>query len=246
MTASKLSVVQASAKPSAPSACVFCSREMMVSPRKDVPVLSPPTRTALERECSMTAKVRLERAGFSSSIAEVSTPRGKEGFLTRIPSRVVLTTRRSSSHLTLQRRPSATGGLCSGRASGGDRLSNGLPSAGDPNFDEDRDSVHAERDSNSSNESLPKLRASAVMRDAANTLRRKTDTFKATARAAISIFLILAILQGVLQVAFHWLLANIISHHTGLDRAYILVAPPMLWFTTMSIVWASILYWVRA
>ena len=100
--------------------------------------------------------------------------------------------------------------------------------------DDEKDTVNAENNSDASVDSLPKTRASAVLRGAADALRLKTETFKASAKMFLVTFLIAALVQGVLQISYHWILANVLSSHTGLHHSYFLVSPPMIWYGTCS------------
>ena len=86
-------------------------------------------------------------------------------------------------------------------------------------------------------DSLPERQASQVMRNLGESLRHQFAGIKTSLRAGLTVFLVVSILLGLLQLAWHWINASVLSHISGaleIDaemRAYWLVAPPMAWYT---------------
>ena len=94
-------------------------------------------------------------------------------------------------------------------------------------------------------EDLKNARASAVVRRLGSALRGQFVGIKSSFRSGIIMLLVVAVFQGLLQLAWHWLFANVLAIHSGLDRAYSLVAPPMIWYVFMITLWTGLLCWVR-
>ena len=106
------------------------------------------------------------------------------------------------------------------------------------------DSIKAQ-DSEGTEDSLPERRASAAMRRFGSLMRGQMTSFKTTFKAGLTIFLVVSIFQGLLQLAWHWLNASVLAHISGLMRAYWMVAPPMAWYMTMIVVFSMLLVQVR-
>ena len=76
-----------------------------------------------------------------------------------------------------------------------------------------------------------------VMRNLGESLRHQFAGIKTSLRAGLTVFLVVSILLGLLQLAWHWINASVLSHISSaleIDaemRAYWLVAPPMAWYT---------------
>ena len=76
-----------------------------------------------------------------------------------------------------------------------------------------------------------------VMRNLGESLRHQFAGIKTSLRAGLTVFLVVSILLGLLQLAWHWINASVLSHISRaleIDaemRAYWLVAPPMAWYT---------------
>jgi hypothetical protein len=103
------------------------------------------------------------------------------------------------------------------------------------------DSTRAHRHSGSDAGSLPARRASHLVRRFGSVLRGQMQGIKTSTKSGITLLLVIAIFQGTLQLAWHWLLANILALSTTYERAYALVIPPMIWYVTMIIVWSVML-----
>jgi hypothetical protein len=75
------------------------------------------------------------------------------------------------------------------------------------------------------------------MRNLGESLRHQFAGIKTSLRAGLTLFLVVSILLGLLQLAWHWINASVLSHISRaleIDaemRAYWLVAPPMAWYT---------------
>ncbi|KOO27365.1 hypothetical protein Ctob_012787, partial [Chrysochromulina tobinii] len=94
-------------------------------------------------------------------------------------------------------------------------------------------------------------RPSEVMRNLGESLRHQFAGIKTSLRAGLTLFLVVSILLGLLQLAWHWINASVLSNISRaleIDaemRAYWLVAPPMAWYVTMIVCFSLLLCQVR-
>ena len=107
-----------------------------------------------------------------------------------------------------------------------------------------RDSVDHELTSAGS-EMGHERRVSRVMRHVKTTLRGQAESFNASMKMLVTVSLCISMFSGVLQMAWHVQLANVIAEHTGLHRAYNLIASPCIWYLTILITCLFLLCSVR-
>lgn len=72
-------------------------------------------------------------------------------------------------------------------------------------------------------------RVSRVMRHVKTAMRSQMVVLNGTLKNLLSLALFISMTQGVLQVAWHVQLANILAEHTTLLRSYNLIYPPSIW-----------------
>jgi hypothetical protein len=89
-------------------------------------------------------------------------------------------------------------------------------------------------------------RVSRVMRHLKTSLRSQVDSLNATLKTLITMFLGISIFQGILQMAWHAQLANVLEQHTGLLRAYNLVITPAIWYGVVFVTCIVTLCYVRS
>lgn len=71
-------------------------------------------------------------------------------------------------------------------------------------------------------------RASRTIRRMGSALKKQMEKFKSSVKACVTAALVVLVVSGILQGAWHILLANVLFEHTQMGRAYNLVAPPLI------------------